>query len=380
MEKRDHQLIQQLFDDYIRMYSSRDDSLTTHFSENFSGFTGGGDFLVKDRESWVAITRQDFAQVKDPIRIEIKDVSIQLLADTIGVATGFFSINLPIEDQILSKETARLVLIFRLETAGWKITHSSISIPYHMVREGEIYPMKELVDRNQFLENLVVNRTSELSKANEKLEQTNQKLTHEIEKQRQAEQQIQKLVNQLKIDRDTAQINAITDSLTGLGNRRYFDNVISTEFYRLKRSGDPMSLIMMDIDHFKQFNDFYGHLAGDYCLKEVAAALKTVMGRLSDVIARYGGEEFVMLLPETDQIGAVNIAERLRQVVADLSIPHATSETANHLTISLGVVTISSVVELVNPQQVVAMADIALYSAKQGGRNRYTVFAANPNQ
>src|SRR5450759_2643183 len=103
MDASDYQKIRQLFDDYLQMYSSRDDRLTTYFSEDFSGFTGGGDFLVKDREEWIEITRQDFAQVKDPIRIELKDSAIQSLADTIAVATGFFTIHLPIDDHILSR-------------------------------------------------------------------------------------------------------------------------------------------------------------------------------------------------------------------------------------------------------------------------------------
>ena len=125
----DDQTIRQLFDEYIKMYASRDDQLTTHFSDNFSGFTGGGDFLVKDKQQWVDITRQDFAQIREPIRIELKDLAIQSLAETIAVATGFFTIHLPIEDHILSRETARLVLIFRKESPGWRISHSSISIP-----------------------------------------------------------------------------------------------------------------------------------------------------------------------------------------------------------------------------------------------------------
>lgn len=108
MDASEYQTIRQLFDDYLRMYTSRDDRLTTHFSEDFSGFTGGGDFLVKDREDWIAITRQDFAQIKDPIRIELKDLAIQSLADTIAVTSGFFIIHLPIKDHVLSKETARL--------------------------------------------------------------------------------------------------------------------------------------------------------------------------------------------------------------------------------------------------------------------------------
>ncbi|MHB8904963.1 MAG: sensor histidine kinase [Melioribacteraceae bacterium] len=174
--QNDEKNIRQLFDDYLQMYASRDDRLTKYFSENFSGFTGGGDFLVKDKEQWVAITRQDFDQVKDPIRIELKDVAIQSLDDTIAVATGFFIIHLPIKDHILSRETARLVLIFSKESDGWKISHSSISIPYYLVREGEIYPMKELVERNQHLEDLVAERTIQLSKANDDLQKTNEEL------------------------------------------------------------------------------------------------------------------------------------------------------------------------------------------------------------
>ena len=185
MDASDYQTIRKLFDDYLRMYSSRDDRLTTYFSEDFSGFTGGGDFLVKDREEWVAITRQDFAQVKDPIRIELKDLAIQSLSDTIAVATGFFTIHLPIEDHILSRETARLVLIFRKESAGWKISHSSISIPYYLVREGEVYPLKELVDRNQVLEELVAERTIQLSEANDNLHRTNEELAREIAEHKQ---------------------------------------------------------------------------------------------------------------------------------------------------------------------------------------------------
>jgi len=183
MDPIDHATLRQLLDDYLRMYASRDDRLTAFFSEDFSGFTGGGDFLVKDREAWVAITRQDFAQIRDPIRIELKDVTIQSLAETVAVATSFFTIHLPIKDHVLSRETARLVLIFRKEAPGWKISHSSISIPYHLVREGEVYPLQELVSRTQVLEQLVAERTSQLSEANAGLareiaghQQTEQKL------------------------------------------------------------------------------------------------------------------------------------------------------------------------------------------------------------
>jgi PAS domain S-box-containing protein len=209
MDASDYRRIRQLFDDYLRMYSSRDDRLTTHFSEDFSGFTGSGDFLVKDREEWVAITRQDFAQVKDPIRIELKDLAIQSLTDMIAVATGFFTIHLPIKDHILSRETARLVLIFRKESAGWKISHSSISIPYHLVREGEVYPLKELVDRNQLLEELVAERTIQLSEANDNLQKVNKELAREIAEHKQDEEALQR-----SEERYRSIVNASPDDIT----------------------------------------------------------------------------------------------------------------------------------------------------------------------
>jgi signal transduction histidine kinase/DNA-binding response OmpR family regulator len=165
MNEKDNKELRQLFDDYLRMYSSRDDLLTEFFSENFSGITGSGDNLVGDRDEWIAITRQDFAQVREPIRIELKDLIIQSLSDTIAVATSAFTIHLPIKDHILSRKTARLVLIFRNESAGWKITHSSISVSFAMAQEGEIYPLHDLEERNQFLEEQIAERTLQLSEA-----------------------------------------------------------------------------------------------------------------------------------------------------------------------------------------------------------------------
>jgi len=154
--------IQALFDDYMAQYATRDDRLTTRFSANFSGYSGGGDVLVKDRAEWVKITRQDFAQVPQPLRIEMLDLSLQDLCQEVVVVTAFFHIHLPGAEQVLSRETARLVLIFRLESDDWKIVHSGISIPYHLVQAGEVYPLKGLQDRNTALESLVAQRTKEL--------------------------------------------------------------------------------------------------------------------------------------------------------------------------------------------------------------------------
>jgi diguanylate cyclase (GGDEF)-like protein/PAS domain S-box-containing protein len=160
-----HSIIRQLFGEYIEMYAARDDRLTEHFSENFSGYAGSGDLLVKDRETWIKITRQDFSQVKDRIRIEMLDLCLQDLSDDVVVATAFFHIHLPTGDELFSREVARLVLIFRLEGDAWKIVHSGISIPYRKALDGEVYPLASLKERNEALEALVQERTRQLTES-----------------------------------------------------------------------------------------------------------------------------------------------------------------------------------------------------------------------
>lgn len=157
-----HRQIRGLFDQYIDLYAARDDRLTALFSENFSGYTGGGDFLVKDRATWIKITRQDFAQVQGRLRIEMLDISMQDLSEEVVVVTAFFHIHLPLPEHILAREVARLVLVFRQEGEDWKIVHSGISIPYHLVAEGEIFPLARLQERNRDLEALVEERTRSL--------------------------------------------------------------------------------------------------------------------------------------------------------------------------------------------------------------------------
>ena len=197
-------------------------------------------------------------------------------------------------------------------------------------------------------------------------------IVRDITERKRAELHIQELVQQLEAERNIAQVNSITDSLTGLANRRYFDLALNTEFYRVKRSGETLSLIMIDVDHFKKFNDSYGHLAGDDCLVKIGSMLKSIVGRAPDIVARYGGEEFVVILPETESFGAKALAERIRKGVEVLGIPHATSETAAFVTVSLGVVSVNTTY-LISPKQIVAMADEALYFAKSLGRNRTIV-------
>jgi len=198
-------------------------------------------------------------------------------------------------------------------------------------------------------------------------------IIRDISERKQAEQKIQQLIQQLEIEKKTAQLNAITDSLTGLANRRYFDEALNIEFHRLKRSGSPLSLIMLDVDHFKKFNDRYGHLAGDECLRQIGMTLKTIVKRGTDIVARYGGEEFVVLLTETDQKGVMIVAERIREAIQALAIPSAAPDVAEVVTVSLGVVTTRSSTHLESTDQVIGLADQAMYLAKKGGRNRISV-------
>ena len=194
-------------------------------------------------------------------------------------------------------------------------------------------------------------------------------IVRDISERKLVDHQMKELVKQLEIERNTAQLNAITDSLTGLYNRGYFDKTMRAEFSRLNRSGSMMSLIMLDIDHFKKFNDSYGHLAGDKCIQMITTMLNNSVGRPSDIAARYGGEEFIVILPETDENGAKMLGERIRKGVEDLKIPHITSDTAKFVTVSVGIVTVYPA-RLVSPDQALKLVDDALYSAKDQGRNR----------
>jgi len=159
------------------------------------------------------------------------------------------------------------------------------------------------------------------------------------------------------------------DGLTGIANRRYFDTVFDREWRRAMRETEPLSLIMCDVDYFKLYNDSYGHQPGDECLKLVAASLSEAMHRPTDLVARYGGEEFVIVLPGTHAGGAIRIAERLRQAVLDLQLPHEKSAVDDCVTISLGAATVAPMLKH-QPEELLLAADKALYAAKKAGRNQ----------
>ena len=165
---------------------------------------------------------------------------------------------------------------------------------------------------------------------------------------------------------------ANVDELTGLGNRRLVNKALQEEINRARRSGSELSVILMDVDYFKNYNDTYGHPAGDAVLQKLADIMQRATTRAGEVVARYGGEEFILVLPGASPSSALRTAERLRDLVVEERIPHETSQVSEFVTISQGVVTVTPDAEL-QPADLVNRADNALYQAKDAGRNTIMV-------
>jgi len=184
----------------------------------------------------------------------------------------------------------------------------------------------------------------------------------DITARKQAEDKILQLQRELEV-------LSYRDSLTGVANRRMFDTLYAVEWAKARAIGEPLSLVVIDIDYFKQFNDHYGHVQGDECLRQVAQAMDGGASRTRDLCARLGGEEFVLLLPATDQEAARNVAERCRKLLARAELPHARSGVGRLVSVSMGVGTI---VPGANDDALVFLdrVDRRLYQAKSAGRDR----------
>jgi len=175
----------------------------------------------------------------------------------------------------------------------------------------------------------------------------------------------------LQLEEQNIELQRLTmlDGLTRIANRRRFDLHLDSELKRAQRLQSPLALVMLDIDNFKKYNDTYGHQGGDECLKAVAACLEQTINRPSDLAARFGGEEFALILPDTPLDGAITIAEKVRQAVEELRIPHRTSQVSPWVTVSGGLAVLLPD-ETATPQLLISQADAALYESKNNGRNR----------
>lgn len=213
----------------------------------------------------------------------------------------------------------------------------AMNILYQVLSEQN----RDLVATNLHLEERVAARTEELAKANQALTFLNHRL--------------EALSN--------------SDGLLGIANRRYFDARLEEEWLRAGRERQPLSLLMIDVDHFKLYNDCYGHQAGDSCLQSVVQAVLSALKRPGDLLARYGGEELAIILPNTDLNGVIPVAQAIQQELAELHIPHAESPVAYQVTLSIGAAAMLPS-ELASSAMLVAAADRGLYAAKESGRNR----------
>jgi diguanylate cyclase (GGDEF)-like protein/PAS domain S-box-containing protein len=169
------------------------------------------------------------------------------------------------------------------------------------------------------------------------------------------------------------------DPLTQVANRLALHEAVTQEWSRAQREGQPLALVMIDVDHFKAYNDSYGHVAGDQCLQQVATAMSALLGRAGDLLARYGGEEFAVLLPGADAPAAMAVALRLQDAVRQLALPHRGSACCDSVTLSMGVTSLQAAhyPGADAAQALFQQADAALYTAKQTGRNRVVLFGAD---
>jgi len=198
---------------------------------------------------------------------------------------------------------------------------------------------------------------------------TNKKLEEDIKSRIQTEA---KLLYEKKIAEDISEelkLISTQDSLTGINNRRRFDEALYDEWYRASRLSRPLSLVLCDIDKFKEYNDTYGHLEGDKCLTRIAHLIEDSARRAGDMAARFGGEEFTIILPDTGYENAKEIAEQIRMAIVDLALPHSASSVANIVTASFGVCTKAPDKDT-SPKTLIECADKAMYLAKKQGRNK----------
>jgi len=240
-------------------------------------------------------------------------------------------------------------------------------------KDGTLFPLEMTVSEIMFAEHriytVVMRDISERKAAEEQLLENIEEL--------QATQEALATANNQLLGANTELSRMVQiDGLTGVANRRAFDQTLESEWLRAARQQHGLSLLMIDVDYFKRFNDGYGHQMGDECLKQVARLLKSAVARPSDFVARYGGEEFVIILPETEAAGALEVGERVRAAVEHAAIPHAFAEGRDHVTISIGAATLQSL-HGVPASILVSAADQALYQAKASGRNRVVSAPAN---
>ena len=319
--------LREAFEHYCRVYfHERDlDGVLATITPTITGFGNAADERVLPGEG-ATIMRRDIEQCPAPIAFTLCWQHIDSLSRDCGVVCAEFDLVADIGGQPFSLNGVRLSGVFVRRDAKWLLAHLHVSSPWHPLAEGEAYPLQELEARNRELEAMVNERTEELRRA-----------------------------------LDDVRRMARIDSVTGLANRVAFDENISREIGYARRYGAPLSMLLLDVDHFKKVNDRYGHLKGDQVLHQLATLIVAHL-RGVDSVHRWGGEEFIVLLPNTTLEHAAVCAEYLRWVVEtrEFGLEHS-------ITVSIGVARFDPDESC---EDWVRRADEALYDAKTGGRNQ----------
>ncbi len=298
---------------------------------------------------------------------EWRDVGTRRVAYYSNLAPGryVFRVIACNNDGIWNLEGARLEFVLKPRFHQTRWFAVLLALPAGAVLLGAVnLRTRGLRAQEKKLSGLVEQRTAELLEANRLLGEANQTLEERGRQLQKANQMLERLSH--------------IDALTGIANRRYFEKSLELEWRRARRNKSPFAMLMIDVDFFKNYNDHYGHPAGDKCLQAISQAM-AFLKRSGDLASRYGGEEFCVILPETDEVGAGHIADRIRDHVAEMAIPHARSSVSPVVTVSIGIAA-----GIPGPKDdasdLVAAADQALYQAKQAGRNsvRFIPFQGTP--
>lgn len=295
-------------------------------SNRLTGFGTGAQERAYKLEQALDLYQRDVEAMPSPVEYSLHNIQGQRLTEDTGVVLGEMDCHFVHRNQAASLFNVRFTLVMRKVDGHWILDHKHLSQPSQAQEEHEGYPLKELEDRSQVLQRMVKERTQELEETN---------------------RQMQRL--------------AITDVLTGLYNRMRTDEALDAEIERQKRYPSPLSLILMDIDHFKAVNDGHGHNKGDEILIEVAHLLSQRVRR-TDCLGRWGGEEFLLVCPNTSLESARQLADELRRAVGyqDFGV-------GVDVTMSLGV---AQYADGDSRESLLERADAAMYNAKQEGRNR----------
>jgi diguanylate cyclase (GGDEF)-like protein len=320
--------LQQCFLAYLEAYFVQRDFAATlaFFSPTFAGFGTGADEVAYNPEDFIELYKRDFKQAPNPISYQLKKLEIQSPNETIGILFGELDLHTTIQNQTMSIYRLRMSTVFHKSENKWLMEHMHISLPTQEHAEDESYPIKEIEERASVLEKLVQERTRELEIARKELE-----------------------------------LLAETDGMTGIYNRMKLDQILLTEIQRANRYNSSFSVILFDLDNFKDINDTCGHQVGDQVLSELARIIHQRV-RNTDILGRWGGDEFMIISPEINLDDATLLAETIR-------ITLASHDFCIHMpvTSSFGV-TVWKPKDTYNA--LIDRVDKSLYKAKRNGKNQ----------